>query len=57
MWLIESLSHREEWNGRVNESSLWLDAARLRQDLGDILQQDESIWLKDPLAALRWLSA
>lgn len=29
------------------EHARWLDAARLRQDLGDMLQQDEAIWLKE----------
>lgn len=34
-------------DGRFWEHARWLDAARLRQDLGDVLQQDESIWLKE----------
>lgn len=44
-WVVRSMEDgRRSW-----EHARWLDATRLGQDLGDILQQDESTWLKESL--------
>jgi TIR domain-containing protein len=36
-----------EYGQQLWEHARWLDATRLGQDLGDVLQQDESTWLKE----------